>query len=110
MKQAEIWDVNFNPTKGSEQKGIRPAVIISGNVMNDNYDLVIVCPLSSKIKNLRGNVILNSTPENGLKKKSEILVFHVKSVSKDRLMNLRGKTLSSELKQIKENLNKILSY
>ena len=110
MKQAEIWDINFNPTKGSEQKGIRPAVIISGNVMNDNYDLVIVCPLTSKIKNLRGNIILNSTSENGLKKKSEILVFHVKSVSKDRLINHRGKILSSDLKQIKENLNKILTY
>ncbi len=90
MRQGEIWDVNFNPTKGAEQKGIRPAVIISGNIMNKNYDLVIVCPITSKIKNLRGNIVLTPDTENGLEKKSELLVFHVESVSKEKLLHYRG--------------------
>ncbi|HNU59861.1 MAG TPA: type II toxin-antitoxin system PemK/MazF family toxin, partial [Aquaticitalea sp.] len=34
MKQGEIWDVYFDPIKGSEQGGRRPAVIISGNLAN----------------------------------------------------------------------------
>ncbi|MCF8359770.1 MAG: type II toxin-antitoxin system PemK/MazF family toxin [Prolixibacteraceae bacterium] len=37
MKQKEIWLVNLNPVKGSEQKGLRPAVIISGNVLNNLF-------------------------------------------------------------------------
>ena len=110
MKQAEIWDVNFNPAKGSEQSGIRPSVIISGNVMNDNYGLVIVCPLTSKIKNLRGNIVLSPDNSNGLKKKSEILVFHVKSISKERLIHKRGTISERQLKLLKENLNKVLDY
>ena len=28
MKQGEIWELYLNPTKGSEQSGRRPAVII----------------------------------------------------------------------------------
>jgi mRNA interferase MazF len=47
MKQREIWLVDLNPVKGSEQRGIRPVVIVSGNAMNDNLQICIVCPLSS---------------------------------------------------------------
>jgi len=110
MKQSEIWDVSFDPIIGSEQKGTRPAVIISGNVMNDNYDLVIVCPLTSKINNHRGNVILVPNMSNGLFQKSEILVFHVKSISKKRLIKYRGKIDKETLEKIKTNVGKILSY
>ncbi|MFA5814463.1 MAG: type II toxin-antitoxin system PemK/MazF family toxin [Bacteroidales bacterium] len=31
MKQGEIWITDLNPVMGSEQEGIRPVVIISGN-------------------------------------------------------------------------------
>lgn len=110
MKQAEIWDVNFNPTKGREQRGIRPAVIISGNVMNDNSSLIIVCPLTSKVKNLRGNIILNPDKSNGLDSTSEVLTYHVKSISKQRLNKRRGVISESELELLIENLNKILIY
>ncbi len=110
MKQGEIWDVNFNPSKGSEQHGIRPSVIVSGNVMNMNFDLVIVFPLTSKIKNLRGNLVLNPTKSNGLKKKSEILVFQIKSISKERLIRKRGWITVDELDYLKTNLSKILNY
>jgi len=33
MRQGEIWELFFDPIKGSEQGGYRPAVIISGNLM-----------------------------------------------------------------------------
>ena len=110
MKQTEIWDVNFNPVKGSEQAGIRPAVIVSGDIMNDNYNVVIVCPISSNIKNHRGNIQLRPNKKNGLKTKSEILTFHIKSVSKNRLIYRRGVIENSDLELLKENLNKILTY
>ena len=50
MKQKEIWNISLDPVKGREQKGFRPAVIISGDAMNDNLDEVIICPLTTKIK------------------------------------------------------------
>ena len=54
MKQREIWITDLNPVKGSEQRGISPVVVLSGNAMNSNLDVCIVCPLSSKIKNYAG--------------------------------------------------------
>lgn len=110
MKQGEIWMANLDPTIDSEQKGTRPVVIISGNAMNDNLGLVIVCPISSKIKNFIGDIILEPSIENGLIYKSEILIFQVRTISKNRLISKTGHLSDSELYQIIFNLNKILKY
>jgi mRNA interferase MazF len=75
MKQREIWFADLNPVKGSEQRGIRPVVIVSGNAMNDNLGICIVCPLSSKIKNYAGCVILEKHVNLSLEKDSEIITF-----------------------------------
>jgi len=110
MKQSEIWDISFDPSVGTVQNGLCSGIIVSGNTMNNNYDLVMVCPLTSKIKNHRGNVIIEPSQTNGLSKKSEILVFHAKSISKKRLVRMRGEIQNQELKQIKSNILKILDY
>lgn len=110
MKQAEIWFADLNPVKGSEQSGFRPVVIISGNLLNKYLDIVIVCPITSKIKNYKGNVILEPGNQNGLKKLSEILIFHVRSVSKNRLVKKIGRISNNELKLLKTGLDEILRY
>ena len=50
LKQKDIVYANLNPTSGSEQRGKRPVVIISGEDFNVS-GLFIVCPLTTKIKN-----------------------------------------------------------
>jgi mRNA interferase MazF len=110
LKQGEIWFANLNPTKGSEQSGFRPLVIISGNLLNEYLNLVITCPLTTKVKNYMGNVVLEPDKENKLKHSSEILTFHIRSVSKERLVRKIGKISSEELVQVKQGLDDILRY
>ncbi len=110
MKQAEIWYADLNPTRGSEQAGHRPVLIISGNMLNKHLNIVIVCPLTTKIKNYKGNLILEPTKQNGLVNTSEILTFHIRSISKDRLMKRVGAISKDELSQIKLGLDDILRY
>jgi len=110
MKQGEIWLADLNPTKGSEQKGIRPVIIISGNLLNDHANVLMICPLTSSIKNYHGNLILELDSINGLSSTSEALTFHIRSVSKDRLQSKMGKITSSELLKIKNCLNDLLRY
>lgn len=110
MKQGEIWEMYFDPIKGGEQPGNRPAVVLSGNMMNQYLNVVIVCPLTTKVRKYKGNVVLNPNSENNLKKESEILTFHIRSVSKERLKNKIGKISKSELNQIKQGLDDILRY
>ncbi len=110
MKQGEIWFANLNPVKGSEQAGYRPVVIVSGNLANKYLNTVICCPLTSKIKNYKGNVVLQPNTANGLNSASEILTFHIRSISKERLIEKVGEITISELAQIKTGLDDIWRY
>ncbi|MDQ7917523.1 type II toxin-antitoxin system PemK/MazF family toxin [Mesonia sp. MT50] len=110
MKQGEIWQVYFDPVKGNEQGGNRPAVIVSGNTLNKNLGVIIVCPLSSSIHNFEGNPVLFPSQENGLKHESEILIFHIRSLSKDRFKRKCGKITFQELEKIKKTIQDILKY
>ncbi len=104
MKQAEIWYADLNPVRGSEQAGFRPVVILSGNLMNTYLNVVITAPLTSKIKNYQGNPIIDPTSKNGLKNQSELLIFHLRSISKDRLVEKIGEITKTELTQALETL------
>jgi len=110
MKQGEIWHADLNPIRGSEQAGMRPVVIISGNLLNEHLPIVIVVPLTTKIKRYKGNPVLQPTKKNGLKSESEMLVFHIRSVSKDRLAKKQGIIESDDLNLAIKTLNSILKY
>jgi mRNA interferase MazF len=110
MKQGEIWFADLNPSKGREQDGQRPVVIISGNLLNEHLSVVIAMPLTTKIKNYKGNPVLIPSKTNGLKIESEVLVFHVRSISKDRLVKRVGVITNRELDQAIKTLNDILTY
>jgi mRNA interferase MazF len=110
MKQGEIWQVNLNPTKGSEQAGIRPVVIISGDLMNEHLNVIIACPLTTKVKNYKGNVVLEPTQENQLTETSEILTFHIRSISKIRFIKKIGSIEQAQINALKNYLNDILRY
>ena len=115
MIQGEIWyadpiAIGLNPTKGSEQSGFRPLVIISGNLLNEHLNVVIACPLTTKVKNYKGNVVLTPGKTNKLKETSEILVFHIRSVSKERLVRKIGDITKIELASLKRGLEDILRY
>ena len=110
MKQGEIWLTDLNPVKGSEQSGTRPVVILSGNLLNTHLPLVICCPLTSKIKNYKGNIVLKPNSDNKLTLDSEILLFHIRSLSKDRLLRKIGCITKSDLELLKKSLTEILTY
>jgi mRNA interferase MazF len=110
MQQSEIWYADLNPVKGSDQNGFRPVVIVSGNLMNEYLATVICCPLTSKVKNYKGNIVLTPNQLNKLKQPAEILTAHIRSISKERLVRKIGSIEAAELLQIKEGLNDLLRY
>jgi mRNA interferase MazF len=46
--RGEIWEINLNPRKGREQKGVRPCLVVSTDGMNrSRFGTVIVCPITT---------------------------------------------------------------
>ena len=85
-------------------------VILSGNLLNEHLNVVIVVPLTTKIKKYKSNPILSPTKLNGLKSESEMLVFHIRSVAKERLLNKRGSIGPNQLERALKTLTEILKY
>jgi mRNA interferase MazF len=110
MRQGEIWYADLNPIKGSEQAGYRPVVVISGNLLNKYLKVVITVPLTSKIKQYQGNPVLEPNAENGLRQKSEMMIFQIRSISKERLIEKIGMVKKTELDLALKTLNEILIY
>jgi len=108
--QGDIWLADLNPSVGREQSGFRPVVIVSGNMLNNYMPLVFAVPLTTKIKYYKGNPILLPSQENGLSKKSEILVFQIRSISKNRLKERTGKVKQVEIDRMIRTLNDLLTY
>lgn len=104
MRQGEIWFADLNPTKGSEQSGRRPVVIISGNTLNEVLPIVIIVPITSKVKSYPTSVAINPTRANGLKKTSEAIPFQVRTISKGRLTKRIGRITPDELREIIKGL------
>ena len=75
-KQKDIIFTDFDPTKGHEQKGYRPAVVISNDAFNKNTGMVIVCPITSNDKYFPTHYLLKKTK----KIFGSVLCEHIKSI------------------------------
>ena len=76
VKQGNIIKVNFNPQKGHEQAGYRPALVVSNNTFNRRTDLVLVCPITNTDNHFPLHIPLdNRTNTTGV-----ILCEHIRSL------------------------------
>ena len=60
-----VW-LNFNPQSGHEQKGKRPAIVVSPKEYNEITGLGLFCPITSKIKNYPFEVKIENKKINGV--------------------------------------------
>ena len=105
--QKSIVILNLDPAKGREQKGVRPAVIISGNAFHASAT-AIICPVTTVIKKYAGDIVLKPSRVNGLDERSEVLVGQVRVVSVERIARKIGKITDTELAAIFEGLDLLL--
>lgn len=68
-----VW-VNLNPARGSEQKGARPALVVSAQEFN-KFGLVYIVPITSKQKGYPVEV-----PIYGARVRGAALTSHLRSV------------------------------
>jgi mRNA interferase MazF len=102
-RRGEIWLVNFNPAQGSEQKGIRPALIIQNDIGNEVSPVTIVAAISSVIKAYPINVEIKPS-ESGLERDSVIKLNQIRTVNKKRLIRKLGEVSSSRMKAVNSSL------
>jgi mRNA interferase MazF len=70
-----IW-TDFDPTKGREQSGRRPALVVSAAAFSENTGFAVVCPVTSRIRPFPTSVVLPP----GLPVAGEILLSNLRSI------------------------------
>lgn len=76
VSQGDIIKINLNPTKGHEQAGYRPALVISNDFFNVKTNLVIACPITNTNNRFPLHIELDKrTQTTGV-----ILCEHIKSL------------------------------
>jgi mRNA interferase MazF len=93
-----VW-LDFDPQAGHEQAGRRPAIILSPIYFNLRSTLAFACPISSKIKGFRFEVVLPP----GLPVHGAVLCEHARSVDwRVRDVKYVGRMPDSVLAQVRE--------
>jgi len=109
MKFGEIWDVNFSPQVGGEIRKIRPAIVVNNDAIG-KLDLKVVVPITDGLRSIKHwQVALNPSKTNGLDKFSIADCFQIKSISKQRFLQKRGKLREQEMNEVKLALVKVLN-
>lgn len=114
IRQGEVYyiDLNTFDLVGSEQGGTRPCVVISKGKANENSNLVIVCPITSKKKKyLPTHYVLLKEKYDFLKYSENIvLTENVLSVSQLRLDRYLGIVKEFDVVNILTKLSKNFGF
>ncbi len=101
-----LW-ANLDPTRGREQTGRRPVLVISHDIFNERSGTVIAMALSSQEQ--RAGFPLNYELENeNLPKKSCVKISQARTLSTKRLGDKITTLSPEELNRIIEGLNEII--
>ena len=98
-KRGEVWLVNWNPARGSEQAGIRPALIIQNDIGNEKAPTTIIATLSTSVRVYPMNVLLEP-PEGGLDRPSIVKASQILTITKERLERRLGRLSYSRMEDV----------
>ncbi len=88
-RRGEIWTINFSPGRGSEQHGVRPALVIQNDVGNQYAAITIVAAITSTIKPYPVTVVLEKG-DAGLRRRSMVNLAQILTLDKARLRRRVG--------------------
>jgi len=106
--RGEIRWADLNPTKGREQSGLRPVLILSHDVFNDRSGTVIAVVLTSQPQKA-GFPLTFELKSRDLQKQSWVKISQIRTLSVERIGKLIGRASIEELAQIIEGLNEIIA-
>jgi mRNA interferase MazF len=96
-KKGDFVSVSFDPQSGHEQKGRRPAIVVSNTLFNKGAGLAIVCPITRTDRHFPFHVPVENDPHlTGF-----IMVEQVKSIDfRARKIKLIGKASQDVLEEV----------
>jgi mRNA interferase MazF len=89
-KRGELYLVNWNPGRGSEQAGMRPALVIQNDIGNQHSPTTIVAACSTARAKSYPFIVGITAKESGLARDSTINLSQIMTIDKRRLKEKIG--------------------
>jgi len=105
--RGEIYWADLDPTKGREQAGQRPILILSQEIFNERSGTVIAMALTSRPQKA-GFPLTLELADPALPKKSWIKISQIRTLSTERLGKRITRLPEKELELVIEGLNEII--
>lgn len=104
-KRGEIYWVNLDPTVGQETKKTRPGLIISNDIGNEIANILIVAPITSKVKTVYPFEVKISL--NG--KLGKVMLNQCRAIDKSRILNKLAQIDEETLARVESALKIVFS-
>ena len=95
VKRFEVWNIELNPTQGSEINKKRPCLVVSPNETNKFLNTVVIVPMTSTIKPYPTRLNCHFEGKGG-----QLVVDQIRCVDKSRLIEKSGTMDVSTCKDI----------
>ncbi|MFH1219138.1 MAG: type II toxin-antitoxin system PemK/MazF family toxin [Candidatus Eisenbacteria bacterium] len=95
VRRFEVYQVNLDPTVGSEIRKKRPCVVISPDEMNEHIRTVIVAPMTTKGQGYPTRVECRFRGKSG-----QVVLDQIRTVDKARLVKRLGRLESRTAERI----------
>lgn len=102
-----VW-ADLSPTRGHEQAGLRPVVVLSHDVFNERSGTVIAMAITSQPQKA-GFPLTHELKSGRLPKQSWVKISQVRTLSVKRLGKKSGRISPEELERLVDGLNEIIA-
>ena len=105
--RGDIYWADLDPTKGHEQAGKRPVLVLSHEVFNERSGTVIAVALTSQPQRA-GFPLTLQLSDAKLPKKTWVKISQIRTLSTKRLEGRLGRATPEEVSTVIEGLNEII--
>lgn len=103
----DIAWVDLDPTRGTEQAGRRPALVVSDSIYNAASRRAVICPITRAERSWPFNVPLPV----GLKTRGAVLVDQIRTIERaDRMFGIIERAPFDLLAEVRGRLAALLSF
>lgn len=100
LKRGEIYLVDWSPGRGSEQAGVRPALVVQNDVGNQFSPTTIVVTISTRSRRPYPFHVAITARESGLPRDSIVRCEQIQTIAQDRLGDRIGVLTPVRLREV----------
>lgn len=104
LRRGDVWWVDLDPTRGSEIRKTRPAVVLTANALNLSRRTVVVVPLSTGPVPRPPIVVAAASAGTG----SVAVCDQVRAIDKSRLTRRSGQLTPGDLRAVEDGVRVVL--